>query len=71
MGGDFYWVKEKHVFTRLEEAPAVLDSLGYSLNCEEEKEKVKKGSDFAFLTLKEDNLVSYDALPNEDVDIPF
>jgi hypothetical protein len=53
--GDFYWVKEKFVFTQLKEAPAVLKKLGYSLDCEEQRTKLK-GNDFPFLTLKEDEL---------------
>jgi len=83
-GLDFYWVQEQHVFTRLEEAPAVLDSLGYSLNFEEEKKKIKNGTDFAFLSLKDDEVElksSYadahavgdedDDNPEDDEDIPF
>ena len=65
-GLDFYWVQEQHVFTRLEEAPAVLDSLGYSLNFEEEKKKIKNGTDFAFLSLKDDEV----ELKSSDDDAP-
>jgi hypothetical protein len=68
--GDFYWVKEKYVFTKLKEAPAILKKLGYSLDCEKERENMK-GNDFPFLTLKEDELelASYDSIQDDDNDV--
>ena len=67
-GGEFYWVKEQNLFTNLKEAPKMLKSLGYSLDCEKESERVKNENDFPHLILKEDDYENYATGNTEDED---